>query len=122
MRFWKTAAVLPVVSGRQHFPQRPGMFSPRYSLEKMRIKSSCVGNERRRARAIVARQRDDELGKNAGLGFDIDPAAMLLDDDVVSHGEAEPRSFPGRLGGEEGIEHLLPHLGRNAGAVVADAD
>ena len=56
------------------------------------------------------------------LGLDIDPAAMLLDDDVVGHREAEPGSFSGRLGGEEGIEHLLPDLGRDAGAVVANAD
>ena len=33
-----------------------------------------------------------------------------------------PGPFAGRLGREERIEHLLLHLGRNAGAVVADPD
>ena len=47
---------------------------------------------------------------------------MLLDDDVVTDGEAKPRSFAGGLGREERIEHLFFHLGRNAGAVIADPD
>ena len=47
---------------------------------------------------------------------------MLLDDDVVADGQAKPGAFSGRLGREERIEHLLLHLGRNAGAVVADPD
>ena len=33
-----------------------------------------------------------------------------------------PVPSPGRLGGEEGIEHLLLHFQRDAGAVVADPD
>ena len=51
----------------------------------------------------------------------IEPA-MLLDDDVVTDGKAKARAFSGRLGREERIEHLFLHIGRNAGAVVADAD
>lgn len=47
---------------------------------------------------------------------------MLLDDDVVAHGQAQPCAFSGRLGGEEGVEYLLFHLGWNASAIVADAD
>ena len=47
---------------------------------------------------------------------------MLLDDDVVTDGKAEARAFSGRLGREEWVEHLFLHLGRNAGAVVADTD
>ena len=47
---------------------------------------------------------------------------MLLDDDVMGHREAEPCSFPSRFGREEGIEHLFSHLGRDAGAVVANPD
>src|SRR5215472_5244787 len=72
--------------------------------------------------AIDARQGDDDLGKHAGLGFDVDPAAMLLDDDVMGHREAEPCPFPGRLGREERIEYLFPDVGRNAGAVVTNPD
>jgi hypothetical protein len=47
---------------------------------------------------------------------------MLLDDDVMRDGKAQPCSLPGRLGGEERIEHLLPHLGQDTGAVVEDPD
>ena len=47
---------------------------------------------------------------------------MLLDDDVVTNGQAQPSPFTGRLGREEWVEQLLLHLGWNAGAVVADAD
>src|SRR5687768_13073924 len=47
---------------------------------------------------------------------------MLLDDDVVAERQAEPGTLPGGLGGEEWIEHLLPHFRRYAGAVVADCD
>ena len=45
---------------------------------------------------------------------------MLLDDDVVTDGEAEAGPFSCGLRREEGIEHFLFHLGRNARAVVAD--
>ena len=72
--------------------------------------------------AIVAWQSNDELGEFAELGFDVDPAAMLLDDDVMGHREAEPRPFPGWLGREKGIEHLLSDFGRDADSVVADSN
>ena len=45
---------------------------------------------------------------------------MLLDDDVVTDGQAQPRPFTGRLGRKEGIEQLLLRLRRDTGAVVAD--
>ena len=45
---------------------------------------------------------------------------MLLDDDVMTDGEAEAGAFSGWLGCEEGIEHLFPDLGWNASAIVAD--
>jgi hypothetical protein len=35
--------------------------------------------------AVVARQRDNELGKRAGLGLDTNPTAMLLDNDVMRY-------------------------------------
>ena len=57
-----------------------------------------------------------------GSVFDLDRAAMLFHDDVVAHRQSKSGAFAGRLGGEEGIEHLLLHLWRDAGAVVADAD
>ena len=47
---------------------------------------------------------------------------MLLHDDVVSDGQAKASTLAGRLCREEGIEHLFPYFGRNAGAVVANPD
>jgi hypothetical protein len=72
--------------------------------------------------AVGARQCNDELGKDAGLSLDVDPAAVLLDNDVMGHRESEPRSFPCRLCGEERIEHLFAYFRQDAGAVVANTD
>ena len=47
---------------------------------------------------------------------------MLLHDDVVSDRQAKAGALSGGLGREERIEHLFLHLGRNAGAVVANPD
>ena len=61
-----------------------------------------------------------KLGKFTGLSIDLDRPAMLLDDDVVTDRQAKTGAFPGRFGGEERIEHLFLHLGRNAGAVITN--
>ena len=34
---------------------------------------------------VVPRQRNDQLSKDAQLGLDINPTAMLLDNDVMRH-------------------------------------
>ena len=47
---------------------------------------------------------------------------MLFDDDVVADGEAKAGAFSGRFGREERVEHLLFHVRRNSGAVIADSD
>ena len=47
---------------------------------------------------------------------------MLLHDDVVRHRETKAGSFTGWLGREERVDHLLLHFGRDAGAVVANAN
>jgi hypothetical protein len=47
---------------------------------------------------------------------------MLLDDDVVTNGQAEPSPFTGRFCRKERVEQLLLHLGWDAGAVVAYPD
>src|SRR5262249_52969016 len=54
--------------------------------------------------------------------INLERPAMLLDDDIVADGKAKAGALPGRLGCEERVEHLLLHLGRDAGAVVADPD
>ena len=68
------------------------------------------------------RQNNPKLGELAGLRIDLYRPAMLLDDDVVTDGKAQSGPFTGRFGREERVEHLLLHLGRNAGAVVANPD
>src|SRR5262245_766722 len=47
---------------------------------------------------------------------------MLLHDDVVTDGKAEPGSFSGRLRCEERVEHLFFHIGWNAGAVIPNSN
>ena len=69
-----------------------------------------------------ARQNDPKFGEFAGLRIDLNRPAMLLDDDVVTDGQAQPGPFTGRLGRKERVEQLLLHLGRYAGAVVANPD
>src|SRR5215813_3819941 len=67
-------------------------------------------------------QLNRELREFAKLGLDIDSAAVLLDDDVMRHRQPKPRSFSRWLGGEERIEHLFAHVGRDTGTIVADTD
>jgi hypothetical protein len=47
---------------------------------------------------------------------------MLLDDDVVTDGEAKARALAGRLCREERSEQPLLHIGPNASAIVANRD
>jgi hypothetical protein len=47
---------------------------------------------------------------------------VLLGDNVVTERETKAGSFAGRLGREEWIEHLFPHFGRDAAAVIANPD
>src|SRR5215213_6690821 len=47
---------------------------------------------------------------------------MLLRDDVVTDRQTQAGALAGRLGREEGLEQLVPDLGRNARAVVAHRD
>src|SRR5262245_39385213 len=69
-----------------------------------------------------ARQNHPYFRELARLRIDLDRPAMLFDDDIVADGKAKAGAFPGRLCCEERVEHLLHHLGWNAGAVVADPD
>ena len=47
---------------------------------------------------------------------------MLLDDDIVADGEAEPGALASRFGRKERVEDLVLHLRRDASAIVADTD
>ena len=47
---------------------------------------------------------------------------MLLNDDIVADRKTKTGTLSSWFGRKEGIEHLLLHFGRNAGAVVADPD
>jgi len=45
-------------------------------------------------------------------------SSRRLLDDAVDGGQAQARALPHRLGGEEGVEDLVHHVGRDAGPVV----
>jgi hypothetical protein len=47
---------------------------------------------------------------------------MLLDDDVVTDGEAKAGAFSGWFGREKRVEHLFFHVRRDSGAVIANPD
>src|SRR5215471_13580482 len=67
-----------------------------------------------------ARQDNPDFGELAWLRINLDRAAMLLDDNVVTDGEAEAGPFSCGFRGEERVEHFFFHARRNAGAVVAN--
>ena len=54
--------------------------------------------------------------------MDLYRPTVLLDDDVVTDGQAKPSAFTGRLCRKERVKQLLLDLGRNAGAVVTNPD
>ncbi len=68
---------------------------------------------------VDQRQVDLESGALADRGLDRDVAAGPLHD-AVDHGEAEAGALAELLGGEEGLEDVLEHLRRDAGAGVGD--
>ena len=58
-----------------------------------------------------ARQNDPKFGELTGLRIDLNRPAMLLDDDVVTNGKAQPSPFTGRLGRKERVEQFsLPRM------------
>src|SRR5260221_213379 len=67
-------------------------------------------------------QHDPELGELPRRRFDVDGATMLFHDDVVAHRQAKAGAFARGLCREERVEHLVLHVGRDAGAVVANTD
>src|SRR5215469_2563421 len=71
---------------------------------------------------MSAGQSNGELSEIADLAIDGDRAAMLLGHDVVADREAEAGAFTSRLGREERLKKPVSVVGRDAGAVVTDAD
>jgi hypothetical protein len=69
-----------------------------------------------------ARQSNDDFGELAGLRIDLDRAAMLFDNDIVTYRKAEAGTFSRWFGRKEGIEHFVFDLGRNASSIVANPD
>ena len=53
---------------------------------------------------------------------DVNSATVLLRDNVVRHRKTKARSFTGWLSREERVEHLFLDNGRDAIAVVANAN
>jgi hypothetical protein len=67
-------------------------------------------------------QHDPKFGELPRQRIDLYRPAVLLDDDVVTDGQAQSRPFTGRLCRKERIEQLLLHLRQDSGAVVAYPD
>src|SRR6516164_4172994 len=67
-----------------------------------------------------SRQYHPDFSEPPRHRVNLDRAAMLLDNDVVTDREPKPRALSGRLRREKWIEHLLPHVRRNTVAVVAN--
>src|SRR5258706_16023263 len=88
---------------------------PRVCKRSIFASRLCLGRPR-------PRKRNNEFGKYAWLGIDVDLAAVLFHHDVVAHRKAEAGSLAGGFGREKGIEHLLLYFQRDPGAVVADPD
>src|SRR3954470_6185947 len=65
---------------------------------------------------------DSKFSELAGLSVDLNRASVLLDNDIVAQRKPKASPLSGRLGSEEWIEHLLPHFGRNARAIVANSN
>src|SRR5262249_1103390 len=76
-----------------------------------------INNGRRRAR-----KDNSDLGELAGMGIDVYRTRMLLDNNVVTNGQAKTCSLSRRLRREEGIEYLVPHLRQTADTVIANPD
>src|SRR5258707_2819688 len=74
------------------------------------------------ARGGGAWKDDPEFSEFAGLSVNLNQSGVLLDNDVEAQRKPETGAFARRFGSEEWVEHLLPHLGRNARAVVANPD
>src|SRR5258706_3115150 len=93
-------------------PQRRARHRPRVYKRSIFASNLCLCRSR-------SRKRNNEFGKNAWLGIDVDLAAMLFHHDVVAHRQAEAGPLAGGVGGEKGSEHLLLYLQPGPRGVVA---
>ena len=71
---------------------------------------------------MSAGQSNGEFSELAEATIYLDVATMLLSHDVVADREAKTGSLAGRLRREERLEKFIFDLGRDAAAVVTDAD
>src|SRR3954471_11701733 len=116
---WHQAAMRPIQQALRLSDAGP--CAPPHRRADIRNPSQKQSFELRASRSpVVRRQGNNELRKDAGLGVDIDPAAMLLDYDVMSHREPKACSFSRRFRREKGIEHFFLYVGRDTRSVVAN--
>ena len=108
MRPWRAVQGYPCRQAWIHLPA------------KTRIKAR--GTRSRSTGGCRARKNDPEFGEFAGPGIDLDRSAVLLDDNVVTQGEAQASPFARRFRRKEGIEYFLSYFSRNAAAIVTNPD
>jgi hypothetical protein len=66
---------------------------------------------------LFYRKINYKAGETAGVAFNVNIAAMLLDD-TVTHGQTQSGSLTDVLGGEKGIKHTTDIRRVDAGAVI----
>src|SRR5256885_15823159 len=74
------------------------------------------------ARGGGAWKDDPEFSEFAELSVNLNQSGVLLDNNVEAQRKPETGALARGFGSEEWVEHLLPHLGRNARAVIANSD
>ena len=77
-----------------------------------------------RSRQVSARRAGSSITKRVPIPagrLDPDATGVALDD-AVGERQAEARALPDRLGGVEGLEDAVAHVGGNAGAVVLELE
>src|SRR5258706_12170114 len=80
---------------------------PRVCKRSIFASSLCLGRPR-------PRKRNNEFGKYAWLGIDVDLAAMLFHHDVVAHRQAKAGSLTGGFGVGKKDEKILPYFPRDS--------
>jgi hypothetical protein len=111
-----------------HAPRKPVERSRKSSFRVASSPRTKLGRRHRNRdyacppESVISRQNNSDFGELAGLRIDLYRSRMLLHDDVVTNGQAKSGALSGWFGREEGIEHFLLYLERNAGAIIPNYD